>query len=49
MLLTSSKEFAYRKKLLTQFAYEKQICWIADKICLGESQFALSAKKLLIC
>jgi hypothetical protein len=49
MLLTSAKEFAYRIKLLTQFAYEKQIYWIADKICFGESRFALSAKKLLIC
>jgi hypothetical protein len=25
MLLTSAKEFAYRIKLLTQFAYKKQI------------------------
>ncbi len=49
MLLTYAKEFAYRIKLLTQFAYEKQICWIADRICLGESRFASSAKILLIC
>ena len=49
MLLTSANEFAYRIELLTQFAYKKQICWIADKICLGESRFASSAKKLLTC
>ena len=49
MLLTSANEFAYRIELLTQFAYKKQICWIADKICLGESRFAPSAKILLIC
>ena len=36
-------------ELLTQFAYKKQICWIADEICVGESRFASSAKKLLTC
>ena len=44
MLLPSAKEFAYRIKMLTKFAYEKQICWIVNKLCEGESIFALSAK-----
>ncbi len=48
MLLTSAEEFAYRIKLQTQFAYEKQICWIADKSCLQESRLLRQQKKLLI-
>jgi hypothetical protein len=44
----SAKEFAYRIKWLTQFAFKKQIYLIADNISLRESNL-LSQQKLLIC